>query len=229
MGGDNVIGKEGAARRGVAYVQSGMTIGLGTGSTAVFAIQALSERIVNEGLRVTGVPTSARSRALAEQLGVPLADFSQVHELDLTIDGADEVDANLNLIKGGGGALVQEKIVAAASRQLLIICDASKVKTQLGTFPLPVAVIPFGWESTQAHLAALVPQITLRLNPDGTPYLTDDHLLILDLHTGLIADPPAFEQRLRTIPGIAQVGLFCGMTSRLIVCDENGAITERTV
>ncbi len=204
-----MTGKEAAARRAITYVQSGMTIGLGTGSTAVFAIQALSERIQEEGIQVTGVPTSSRSRELAQSLGIPLTDFSRIQTLDLTIDGADEVDAGLNLIKGGGGALLQEKIVAAASRRLLIICDESKVKPALGSFPLPVAVIPYGWQSTQAQLQRLCREA--RLRRDGTtdaPYVTDDHLYILDLHTDPILDPPSLEQQLRDIPGVAGWACF---------------------
>jgi len=223
-----LTGKEAAARKAVGYVEHGMTLGLGTGSTATFAIQALSERLLLEKLKITGVPTSRRSRDLALSLGIPLTDFANVTRLDLTIDGADEVDANLNLIKGGGGALVQEKIVAAASDRLLIICDESKVKPQLGEFPLPVAVIPFGWQSTHLQLTSLCETATLRVNLDNTPYLTDDHLYILDLHCNPIIDPAHFEKTLRQIPGIAQVGLFCGMTSRLIIGFEDGTVEERS-
>src|SRR5579871_2491333 len=125
-----------------------MTLGLGSGTTATYAIQALGERIRQEGLRVRGVPTSGRSRELAEALHIPLIDLSDVEQLDLTIDGADEVDPDLHLIKGGGGALLREKLVASASRELIIICDESKLKAELGVYPLPVAVIPFGWETT---------------------------------------------------------------------------------
>ena len=146
-----------AARRAVMLVEDGMTVGLGSGSTATYAIQFIGERMRNEGIRVVGVPTSRSTNALAESEGIPLVDITCTGGIDLTIDGADEVDAGLNLIKGGGGALVREKIVAAASRQLLIICDDSKKHSQLGRFPLPVAVVPFAWHTTRVRLLNYCP------------------------------------------------------------------------
>jgi ribose 5-phosphate isomerase A len=216
--------KEAAARRAVEYVRSGMTLGLGTGSTTTYAIQALGERIRREGLQVRGVPTSDRTRELAETLQIPLTDFSTGSELDLTIDGADEVDPALNLIKGGGGALVREKLVASASRELIIICDDSKLKPVLGTFPLPVAVIPFAWETTRQRLLRLCPHITRRETGEapGKPFVTDDGLYILDLHLGSIPDVPALAREIKQTVGVAEVGLFVGLASRVVVGYEDG-------
>ena len=205
-----------------------MAVGLGTGSTAEFAIQAIAERIKLEGLQVRGIPTSERSRLLAVKLGVPLIALADIDVLDLTIDGADEVDAGLNLIKGAGGALVQEKIVAASSAKLIIICDSTKIKQTLGEFSLPAAVIPYGWQSTQKHLSKLCAASILRSNPDGTPYLTDDGLYILDLVNDPILDPPKLEQSIKMIPGVAEVGLFCGLASLVIEGFEDGTTVERS-
>jgi ribose 5-phosphate isomerase A len=210
--------KEAAARRAVEYVRSGMTLGLGTGSTTTYAIQALGERVRQEGLQVRGVPTSDRTRELAETLQIPLTDFSTESALDLTIDGADEVDPALNLIKGGGGALVREKLVASASRELIILCDDSKLKPVLGAFPLPVAVIPFAWETTRQRLLRLCASITLREDgAAGQPYSTDDGLYILDLHCGSIPDVPALAQAIKQTVGVAEVGLFVGLATRVVV------------
>jgi ribose 5-phosphate isomerase A len=221
--------KEVAARRAVAEVRDGMIIGLGTGSTAAHAIRILGERIQAEGIRIQGVPTSARSKEQAEQLGIPLVDFAQVERVDMTIDGADEVDPNLHLIKGGGGALVQEKIVASATRDLLIICDPSKVKAQLGAFPLPIAIIPFGWQATLRKLRSFGYPLHLRTDSAGDPYRTDDRLYIVDMQCGEIPDPPALEQRIKSIIGVAEVGLFTGLTRRVIVGNSDGStqILER--
>jgi ribose 5-phosphate isomerase A len=219
--------KAAAARRAVTYVQNGMILGLGTGSTAACAIEAIGERIRQEGLRVQGVPTSARSEELARQWNIPIRSLSGSLEIDLTIDGADEVDTALNLIKGGGGALVREKIVAVASRERLIIVDESKQTPVLGAFPLPVAVIPFGWESTQRQLQALCPDVRLRAASDGSPYRTDDGLYLLDLPMGRIEDPAALEAALKRMVGVVEVGLFVGLTTRLIVGYTDGRIEER--
>lgn len=224
--------KEVAARRAVEYVQDGMTLGLGSGSTAAYAIQAIGERLHREGLRLRGVPTSARSRELAEELRIPLIDLEDEHAIDLTIDGADEVDPALNLIKGGGGALVREKIVASASRAVIIICDNSKMKPALGTFPLPVAVLPFGWKTTRQRLQDLNlgGAIALRQAADesGRPYVTDDGLYILDMRLGPIPDVPALECRLRQVIGVAEVGLFVDLASRVIVGYPDGHTEELT-
>ncbi len=221
--------KEVAARRAVQYIQSGMTIGIGTGSTSAFAISAIGERVRQEGLRLRAIPTSDHSREQAETLGIPLIGFEQATALDLTIDGADEVDADLHLIKGGGGALLREKIVARASAQLIIICDDSKMKAKLGGHALPVAVVPFGHEATCRRLHAFTESVTLR--PDSQdpsrPFLTDDHLFIYDLQMAPILDPPALESDIRGIVGVVEVGLFTHMASRVVVGYEDGHIEER--
>lgn len=221
--------KDAAARRAVQYVQPNTIIGIGTGTTSAYAIQALGERVQREGLKIVAVPTSERSGILAAQLNIPLADLSEVGTLDLTFDGADEVDADLHLIKGGGGALLREKIVASASRELIIIVDDSKVKPKLGSFPLPIAVVPFGHEATHRRLLEHTPNVLLRMdktNP-SQPYITDDHLYIYDMQMGQIDDPPALETALRGIVGVAEVGLFIHMTSRLVIGYADGHTEER--
>jgi ribose 5-phosphate isomerase A len=221
--------KEAAAQRAVMDVQDGMTIGIGTGSTSAFAIQALAERISREGLKIRAVPTSERSREMAQSLGIVLVDLSdeKVGELDLMIDGADEVDERLNLIKGGGGALLREKIVAAASRELIIICDDSKCKRQLGAFPLPVAVVPFGYAATHRRLERLGAIAELRSGSDGKPYVTDDSCFIYDLHMRQIPDPAGLEQQIRSIVGVVEVGLFVQMATRVIVGYSDGHVELR--
>ncbi len=220
--------KEAAARRAVQSVQSGMTIGIGTGTTSAYAIQALGERVLREGLQIRAVPTSVRSREMAQSLNIPIISLSDVEGLDLTIDGADEVDASLNLIKGGGGALLREKIVASASRELIIICDPAKIKPLLGAHPLPVAVVPFGHETTRRRLLQFTPNVTLRLDASGParPFVTDDQLYIYDLEMPPINDPPALEAALRRIVGVAEVGLFTHMAARVIVGYPDGHTQE---
>ena len=214
--------KETAARRAVEFVRDGMTLGLGTGSTSAFMIQALGERVKSEGLQVRGVPTSERSKALALSLGIPVLDLNEAGTLDLALDGADEADPDMNLIKGGGGALLQEKLVVAAAQEFIVICDSSKLKKTLGRFPLPVAIIPFGWKTTEARLKAYCPDIVLRLAKDGSTFITDDGLYILDLHLGVIENPPELEKTLKMIVGVAEVGLFCGMATKIVVGYEDG-------
>lgn len=220
--------KEAVGRAAVRYVEDGMTIGIGTGSTAAFFIQALGERIQREALRVSAVPTSTRSRELAQTLNIPLVDLSDVGELDVTIDGADEVDSALHLIKGGGGALVREKIVASASRQLIIICDESKCKPVLGGHPLPVAVLSFGYEATHRRLKRFCEEVVLRPGVEGSdrPYVTDDGLYLFDMHFHSIPDPSGLEQALKRIVGVVEVGLFIGLASRVIVGSAEGQIRE---
>lgn len=209
--------KQLAAEAAVDLVEDGMVLGLGTGSTAAFAVRKLGER-VRGGLRVRGLPTSEATRRLAEAEGIPLVTFADVTRLDLTLDGADEFDPQLNLIKGGGGALFREKIVAAASSRLAIFADASKRVPKLGRFPLPVEVNPFGWQATAARIEALGAQVTLRGGPEE-PFVTDNHGYVLDCAFGAIADPAALEQQLRAITGIAVTGLFVGMASVVFVSD----------
>lgn len=221
--------KEAAARHAVQYIQSGMTIGIGTGSTSAFAIDAIGERMQQENLKLRAIPTSDHSREQAKSLGIPLTGFAEATRLDLTIDGADEVDDALHLIKGGGGALLREKIVARASDQLIIICDHTKMKPHLGGHPLPVAVVPFGHEATRRRLHAFTDYVILRPDPhDPTrPFITDDQLYIYDLQMTPILDPPTLEAEIRRIVGVVEVGLFTHMASRVIVGYEDGHTEER--
>jgi ribose 5-phosphate isomerase A len=219
--------KERAARRALDYVQDGMTLGLGTGTTATYFLRALGERVRHGNLQILGVPTSERSRQIAQELHVPLTDWTQVNELDLTIDGADEVDPALHLIKGGGGALVREKIVAVNSKQFYVICDDSKLRPCLGAFPLPVAVLPFGWQKTQRALQRFAQTITLREGIYGEPFVTDDGLYILDMHLGMIRDAAALERNIQHIVGVVEVGLFVDMATKVIIGFEDGHLEER--
>jgi ribose 5-phosphate isomerase A len=209
--------KQLAAESCVALVESGMVLGLGTGSTAAHAVHRLGQR-VREGLRVRGLPTSEATRSLAEAEGIPLISFADVTQLDLTLDGADEFDPQLNLIKGGGGALFREKIVAAASRRLVIFADASKRVAQLGRFPLPVEVNPFGWQVTAARIEALGAKVSLR-GGARQPFVTDNHGYVLDCAFGTIAEPATLEQQLRAITGVTVTGLFVGMAEAVVLAD----------
>ncbi len=224
-------GKRAAGRVAALLIEEGMTVGLGTGSTASCFIEALASRIKNEGLRIRGVPTSVAAERLARQHQIPLLPLTEHTRPDITVDGADETDSQLNLIKGGGAALVQEKIVAASSGTMVVIVDESKLVPILGTFPLPVAIIPFGWETTLKRVRSAFPNVdtTLRPNPDGTPLVTDDGLHILDLPFGpTITDPAALQAQLRAVVGVAEVGLFVGIASRVIIGRSDGTAFEKT-
>jgi ribose 5-phosphate isomerase A len=222
--------KRAAAKAALAHVEPGMMLGLGTGSTAAIFIELLGEKVA-EGLNVKGVPTSESTRELAERHGVPLTTLKETPELDLTIDGADEVDAELNLIKGGGAALLREKIVAYASSRMLVIVDSSKRVETLGAFPLPVEVVPFGKEATVRAIAALAArlglkgQVTLRRSEDECPVVTDSGHNILDAHFGRIDDPKALAAALCEIPGVVEHGLFLGYADIAIVAGPNGVET----
>jgi ribose 5-phosphate isomerase A len=204
--------KAAAARKSLEYVKDGMVVGLGTGSTATFAIQFLGE-MVRDGLKIRGIPTSRASGELARSLKIPLTSFDEVEYTDVTIDGADEVAPGLALIKGGGGALLHEKIVAASSRKLVIVADEHKIVERLGRFPLPVEVIPFS-ASPVGH--------------DGSPYITDEGNFIFDCHYGEIADPPAVANTIKSMVGVVEHGLFLGLASLAVIAGPNGAriITE---
>ena len=204
-----------AAERAVEYVQDGMVVGLGTGSTAFYAVKKLGERVRN-GLRIRSIPTSESTRQLAEAEGIPLTSFEAVSAIDLTIDGADEVDPYLNLIKGGGAALLREKIVSAASRENVIIVDSSKTVKRLGAFPLPVEVIPFGWQVVTRWIDALGGNPQLRLK-DGAPLVTDQGNWILDCAFGAIPDAAGLELTLNNLPGVVENGLFIKRCTRLVV------------
>ena len=219
-----------AAKRAIDYVEDGMKIGLGTGSTAAWMVRCLAEVIQEEGLKIVGVPTSTRTAELAQKLGVPIASLDEAKWLDLTIDGADEFDPDLNLIKGGGGALLQEKIVATASDRMVVITDASKKVENLGAFPLPVEVIPFGWQTTKALIEetlagmdVLGDNVTLRLN-GATPFVTDEGNFILDLHLHRIANPRQLALVLNQIPGLVENGLFIDICDIVVIGHGDGRV-----
>ncbi|MFU0789563.1 ribose-5-phosphate isomerase RpiA [Virgibacillus proomii] len=221
--------KRAAAKAAVAYVNSGMTIGLGTGSTVNYLLDELAKQI-GQGLEVEGIPTSIKTEKLAREKGIPLTDFSETTKVDLAIDGADEVDSQLQLIKGGGGSLVREKIVAAAADQLIIIVDASKRVSKLGAFPLPIEVVPFGWEKTAERIAAYGCTPVLRKS-GSDPFISDNGNYILDCLFQTIAQPEQLHQQMKQLVGVVETGLFLHMTDRLLVA-RNGivdVITNHTI
>ena len=197
-------------------MRDGDIVGLGTGSTAYFAVVALGER-VKSGLKIIGIPTSVQTADLARQLGIPLTTLDEHPAIDITIDGADEVDPKLNLIKGGGGALLREKVVASASKRMVVVADSAKIVPVLGKFPLPVEVIPFARTVVEKKIVALGASPKLRTKPDGSPFLTDNGNQILDCSFGKIADPPALAVTLSNTPGIVEHGLFIGLASVALV------------
>lgn len=224
-----------AAKRATEFVEDGMKLGLGTGSTAAWMVRCLAERIREDGLKVVGVPTSTRTAELAASLGIPIATLDEVKWLDLTIDGADEFDPNLALIKGGGAALLQEKIVATASDQMIVIADAAKEVSQLGAFPLPVEVIPFGWQTTKAlieetlvSLDVLNRDCTLRMNGDR-PLVTDEANFIIDLHLKRIGNPRQLALVLNQIPGVVENGLFIDICDIVVIGHGDGRVTVRDI
>jgi len=208
--------KQAAARASLQFVKDGDVVGLGTGSTAAYVIQFLAQRI-REGLKIRGVPTSESTCQMAEHAGVPLVTFKEVQEIDVAIDGADEIDPDLNLIKGGGGALLREKIVASAARKFIVIADSSKQVPVLGTFPLPVEVIPFAEPLLAKRIAKLGANVSLRKDPSGNAYRTDEGHHILDCRFGKIADPAALARKLCEMPGVVEHGLFVGMADVALI------------
>jgi ribose 5-phosphate isomerase A len=220
--------KQRSAEAACEYVKDGMIVGLGTGSTAEFAVKKIGE-LVRNGLSIRGIATSDSTKILAESEGIPLIDFSETMFIDLTIDGADEIDANLNMIKGGGAALLREKIVASASREEIIIVSGSKLVQQLGAFPLPVEVIPFGWQVVFNQLESLQGNPELRLK-QGQPSVTDQGNFIVDCHFRKIENPEQLEQHLNMIPGVVENGLFINLCTRMIMADgENIIIKNRNL
>jgi ribose 5-phosphate isomerase A len=219
--------KRDAAAGALAFVRPGMRIGLGTGSTAAHFVGLLAER-VRQGLKVVGVPTSEATRAQAERLGIPLTTLEETPELDLTVDGADEIAPDLSLIKGGGGALLREKIVAAASARMVVIADHSKWVTTLGRFPLPVEVVPFGLAATRraveaAAAAAGAPgPALLRRGQGGHAFVTDGGHFILDAALERIPRPHDLAGRLAAIPGVVEHGLFIGLAQAAVIAGPDG-------
>ena len=217
--------KQAAAERGASLVQSGMVLGLGSGTTSALMVQALGRKLREGTLRdIVGIPSSSAIAAVARESGVPLATLDERPALDLNLDGADEVDPNLDLIKGLGGALLWEKIVATAAREVVILVDDSKLVSRLGTkAPLPIEVVPFGWKSHLAFIVSLGGAPTLRLEPDGKPFVTDEGNYILHCRfEGGIANPAGLEAKLLGRAGIVGTGLFLGVAHRVIVGKPDG-------
>jgi len=224
-----INGKKIAAGKAIGYIREGMTLGLGTGSTAYWAIQGIGDQVKN-GLSVRAIATSMQSEALALELGIPIVPFAEIDHIDITIDGADEVDQQLNLIKGGGGALLREKIVASATKFYIIIVDESKLVPQLGKFPLPVEIVPFGWEMTMQRLKKLGCVPVMRMKGDQHPFLTDNHHYILDCSFGPISDPARLHEEVSAITGVMEDGFFIGMADLVIAGAPDGGtrILERS-
>lgn len=223
-----------AAKQAAEFVQDGMRVGLGTGSTAAWLVKCLGEKVA-EGLRIKGVPTSTRTAQLAREVGIDVISLDEAKWLDITIDGADEFDGNLNLIKGGGGALLQEKIVATASDQMIVIADAGKQVETLGAFPLPVEVIPFGWQTTKVlveetlvGLDVLGRSSTLRMNGEA-PFVTDEGNHILDLHLNRIGNARQLAMVLNQIPGVVENGLFIDICDVVVIGYGDGRVELRDI
>ncbi len=204
--------KQAAARASLKFIEDGQIVGLGTGSTAACFIELLGEK-VKAGLRIRGIPTSIRSKELAESLGIPLTTLDECQEIDVTVDGADEVDPQLRLIKGGGGAMLREKIVASATKKMIVVADSSKQVQRLGKFPLPVEVIRFAQALIAKRITALGAQVQLRMDASGKPYVTDENNHILDCRFGEIRDADQLATQLSEMPGVVEHGLFINMAS----------------
>jgi ribose 5-phosphate isomerase A len=216
--------KEAAGRAAAKLVRDGDIVGLGTGSTAYFAVVALGER-VRAGLKIIGIPTSVQTADVARAVGIPLTTLDEHPEIDITIDGADEVDPKLNLIKGGGGALTREKVVAFASKKMIVVADSGKIVAALGKFPLPVEVISFARTVVERKIVSLGGSPKLRMRPDGSAFLTDNGNQILDCSFGKIADPPALARELNDMPGVVEHGLFIGL-AKLVVVGRGTSVEE---
>ncbi|MEQ1680427.1 MAG: ribose-5-phosphate isomerase RpiA, partial [Nitrospira sp.] len=217
--------KKAAALKASEFVRSGMVVGLGTGSTAKHLLVALGEQ-VKAGMKLRGVPTSQETAMLAKEVGIPLIDAENRWEIDVAIDGADQVDPHFNLIKGGGGALLKEKIVAASAKQFIVMVDHTKQVPVLGgSFPLPIEVIPFGWGSTAREIEALTKSRVVLRERNGAPFRTEAGNLIVDVHIDRISQPGELETALNLIPGVVETGLFVGRTNVLIVGAPQGVHT----
>ncbi|MDZ4834529.1 MAG: ribose-5-phosphate isomerase RpiA [Candidatus Melainabacteria bacterium] len=216
--------KHAAAEAALAYVEDGMVVGLGSGSTSLIFVKLLGER-VKSGLKITGVPTSEETGRLAEELGIPLVSLQDGVQPDVDIDGSDEVDVNLSLIKGGGGKLLREKIVAFASKKVVIIVDSKKLVDKLGAFKLPVEVVPFSIAVVENAIKDIEGKPVLRKEKDGSIYITDENNWILDCDFGLIDDPKTLDEKLSSIPGIVEHGLFINLAD-IVLVGENRTVRK---
>lgn len=224
-----------AAKRAAGFVEDGMRVGLGTGSTSAWLVRCLGDMVRDDGLKIVGVPTSARTAELAREVGIEITTLNEVKWLDLTIDGADEFDNNLNLIKGGGGALLQEKIAATASDQMIVIADASKNMETLGDFPLPVEVVQFGWQTTKA----LIEEALISMDVMGRDcilrkvgqevFQTDEGNYILDLELNRIGNPHQLSMVLNQIPGVVENGLFMDICDSVVIGYSDGRVEVRNI
>ena len=215
--------KQIAARAAIDIVEAGSIVGLGSGSTAAYAVRFLADR-VRDGLKIVGIPTSQETKRLAEQLGIPLATLDEHGKIDIDIDGADEIDPQLNLIKGGGGAFLREKIIASVSRRFIVIADSTKQVKRLGKFPLPVEVVPFAQSLIKTQIEAMGAKVSLRNYAYGNPYVTDEGHHILDCNFGEISDPAGLAEKLCHIPGVVEHGLFIGMAEIALIGKEGKLI-----
>ena len=214
-----------AGEKALEKIKDGMIIGLGTGSTVEYSLRKLG-KLVRDGLKIKGIPTSVHTKRIANEEKIPLTTLEENPEIDITIDGADEVDSNLNLIKGGGGALTREKIIAFNSKKVIIVIDDSKVVKALGIdFPLPVEVTKFGWTSTKKTLEKLDCNVELREIMENEPFITDNGNYILDCEFEKIDDPPQLEMDINIIPGVVENGLFIGLVDEVIVGGKQGILT----
>jgi len=220
---EHMNAKQLAAEKAVSFLEDGMTVGLGTGTTAYWAIEKIGEKVNKENWKIRAIATSLRSEEQARSLGIPIFSFAEIGIIDVTIDGADEVDDQLHLIKGGGGALLREKIVATNSRQMIVVADQSKKVKSLGRFPLPVEVVLFGWQRTFEKIKGLGCDPELRTNR-GEPYITDNGNYIVDCAFGKIDDPALLHDRINAITGVVDNGLFIHIASKLVLGFENGSI-----
>ena len=229
------IAKKACADEAATLVESGMKVGLGTGSTAVFLVQRLGERVASEGLDFTAVPTSTATANLARDVGINVVTLDEARWLDLTIDGADEIDPEFNLIKGGGGAHLQEKVVATASDRMVVIADATKTVATLGAFPLPVEVLKFGMSTTQMLLEEMLEgldvmgnKITPRMK-DGALFVTDEGNHILDMHLGRIGNARQLALVLNQVPGVVENGLFIDICDSVIIGNSDGSVETKDI
>ncbi|PGM55944.1 ribose-5-phosphate isomerase RpiA [Bacillus sp. AFS053548] len=214
--------KQIVGEKAAEFVKDGMVVGLGTGSTVLYTIKKLGQ-LVQEGLNIKGIPTSIQTEKLAKEVGIQLVNFSKIEQIDIAIDGADEINPNFELIKGGGGALLREKIIAKAAKTFIVVADPTKMVERLGKFRLPVEVIPFGMEMTMKHIKAIGLSPELRLN-GATPFITDNGNYIFDCSIPNHIQTQIIERELNLIPGVVENGLFVGMTDLVITLDKNGNV-----